>query len=203
MSALPKSRGFSRKKLLGCRDVYKETKVFVDLANKLSRGDATMEMLRNAVAMADKQILFWRRLGDHVMVASTEKVRDDFAERLRSGDLSATPRKADNDELILVEMPIFEARTRRGHEVRRQVQCKAGRADIFDVTAHELIECKMRGSVKLIAEAAGQLKKYEPCFDRPELTIAVPEIEPEAAWVADLLRSVGFTFLQVKKALYI
>jgi hypothetical protein len=44
-----------------------------------------------------------------------------------------------------------------GHQVRRQRRCAGSVIDIFDVTADELIECKLRVTSATLGEAAGQL----------------------------------------------
>jgi hypothetical protein len=87
-----------------------------------------------------------------------------------------------------------------GHEIRRQHRCSGGIVDIFDLTAGELIECKARGSSAALGEAAGQLKRYARSFPGAVLSIAVPIIEPDAGWLADILRREGIGIIEVENS---
>ncbi len=94
-------------------------------------------------------------------------------------------------------MPLAHARISMGHQVRRQRRCAGGIIDIFDITADELIECKLRGTSAALGEAAGQLKRYGRLFPGSRLTIAVLSIEPEADWLAEILRKEGIAIIEV------
>jgi len=69
--------------------------------------------------------------------------------------------------------------------------------DIFDITADELIECKLRGTSAALGEAAGQLRRYGRSFPGSQLTIAVFSLEPEADWLAEVLRKEGIAIIEV------
>jgi hypothetical protein len=60
-----------------------------------------------------------------------------------------------------------------------------------------LIECKLRGTSAALGEAAGQLKRYGRSFPGSRLTIAVLGIEPEADWLAGILRKEGIAIIEV------
>lgn len=102
-------------------------------------------------------------------------------------------------EAVLVEAPLAKALTDAAHDVRRQVICDAGRIDIFDYTANEIIECKARGSVGLISEAVKQLQHYRCWFPAAQLAIAVPHIEDSAKWVMPALNNLGIRLIEVEK----
>lgn len=101
-------------------------------------------------------------------------------------------------ELTHVERPLACALREAGHEIRRQVPAGCGgRADIFDFTTGEIIECKPRGDTASIVAAVKQLRRYRPHFFDPQLAVAVPKIEPDAAWLADMLRKEGIRVIEV------
>jgi len=72
-----------------------------------------------------------------------------------------------------------------------------GALSIFWITADELIECKLRGTSAALGEATGQLKRYSRSFPGSSLTIAVLDIEPEARWLAEILRREGIDIIEV------
>jgi hypothetical protein len=93
---------------------------------------------------------------------------------------------------------LARSRLSLGHNIRRQHRCSGGIVDIFDLTADELIECKVRGSSAALGEAAGQLKRYAQSFPGTKLSIAVPSIETGAGWLAEALRREGFDIIEVE-----
>lgn len=104
-------------------------------------------------------------------------------------------------EELKVEAPLAAKLKSMKHEVRRQVKCAGGRIDIVDFTAGDLIECKADGHLQSIVDAAKQLKSYQPSYPRMRLCIAVPFIDPTAAWMAESLRNSGFHFIEVEAML--
>lgn len=96
-----------------------------------------------------------------------------------------------------VELPLAESRKSRGHIVQRQVICGAGRIDILDVTANEIIECKASGSAGDIVAAVTQLRRYSAHYSGARLVVAVPWIDVEAAWLVDLLSRIGIFVIEV------
>ena len=98
----------------------------------------------------------------------------------------------------MVEAPLAAALIAAGRTILRQVRCPAGQIDIWDATNNRLFECKARGSSGSVADAASQLRRYAPHYPGAQLIIAVPRIEPEALWLADLLEANGFVFLEIE-----
>ena len=109
--------------------------------------------------------------------------------------------RAAKSELAAVEEPLAQALLEGRHEIRRQVACGRGRADIFDETTGELIECKARGDAESIGAAVDQLKRYRPYFYDPQLAVAVPCIEPDARWLIAALQQQGIRIIEMSKGI--
>lgn len=88
-----------------------------------------------------------------------------------------------------------------GHEIRRQVVCGSGRCDIFDGTTSAIIECKLVGDSRSLAEAAAQLERYRPYFFDPQLAIAVPRVEREARWLIPALEKRNIMLIEIEKGI--
>jgi hypothetical protein len=111
------------------------------------------------------------------------------------------PRKLSNvqREREQVEKPLAEHRGRLGHLVERQVICGAGRIDILDVTANEIIECKASGSGSDIVAAVNQLRRYAQHYSNARLTVAVPYVEEDGIWLAELIEHIGIAVIEVDR----
>ena len=103
------------------------------------------------------------------------------------------------NELHAVELPLVAALREGAHDVRRQVRCGNFRLDIVDDTTGEIIECKARGNAASICAAVGQLRRYRHHIFDPQLAIAVPLVEPEAQWLAEMLKREGIRIIEVSK----
>lgn len=121
------------------------------------------------------------------------------ADRLEFAEKEKRPRKQTRAqrEIDHVEKPLFERLVRAGHRVERQVICSAGRIDILDITANEIIECKATGTVTDLATAVNQLKRYAPHYSGAILSVAVPFVDADAIWLAEMLARGGINVIEV------
>lgn len=103
------------------------------------------------------------------------------------------------DERDQVEQPLASHLQFLGHVIKRQVKCSGGRIDILDVTANEIIECKLSGSASSLTAAVLQVRGYGVQFPSASLAIAVPVVEPDAVWLADVLPQTGVRVIEVSK----
>lgn len=98
-----------------------------------------------------------------------------------------------------VEDPLAAHLRTKGHDVRQQVKCRAGRIDIHDVTSGAIIECKAYGGCSDIVAAVNQLRRYLTVFNDAHPVVAVPYIYEEAEWLADLIRQSGIRIIEVEQ----
>lgn len=114
----------------------------------------------------------------------------------------------------MVEEPLAKILCDAGHAIERQVSCVGGRVDILDFTTGEIIECKAWGSASDIAAAVTQLYRYRPGagvgspffrhstgrlpFRGRRLVVAVPSVEHDALWLADIVRRKGIRIIEVR-----
>lgn len=176
-------------------DLESEAMLCATILNYARSGHATPLMIEQAIALVQK----------HIDYAAETNKRDETAERLKAGleealaegVASLRVKRGPGPEVTEVEEPIAKARIAAGHDIRRQHKCGGGIVDIYDLTADELIECKHQGTSAALGEAAGQLNRYRKSFPGAALTIAVVGIEPEAEWLADLLRAQGISIIEL------
>jgi hypothetical protein len=157
-------------------------------------------LVEQAIALVDRHITVAKDEGDAGMLKSALNLKSGLEQALIYGVKSLRVVRGPGDETLKVEVPLTHARMALGHKVKRQHRCAGGIIDIFDVTADELIECKLRGTSAALGEAAGQLKRYGRSFPGSSLTIAVLNIEPEADWLAEILRREGIAIIEVAGA---
>jgi hypothetical protein len=160
-------------------------------------GHATDVMVEQAIILVDRQIVAAKGAGDEGMLEPALNLKSGLEKALRDGVKSLRVVREPGDEARKVEEPLARARMSLGHQVKRQRRCAGGVIDIIDITADELIECKLRGTSASLGEAAGQLKRYSRSFPGSRLTIAVLGIEPEADWLAEILRREGIDIIEV------
>ena len=160
-------------------------------------GHATDLMVEQAIAMVDGHIAVARSEGDDGLLRPALDLKAGLEKALKAGVKSLRETRGPGDEALRVEIPLARARLALGHQIRRQYRCSGGVVDIVDLTADELIECKIRGSSAALGEAAGQLKRYAKSFPGSGLSVAVPAIEPDAGWLADILRREGIDIIEV------
>ena len=178
-------------------DVMDETRLVMTILQFARSGHATDVMVEQAIALVDRQINVAKSGGDDAMLKPALDLKSGLEQALVDGVKSLRQLRGPGDEARLVEDPLARARMSLGHQVRRQRRCAGGIIDIFDITADELIECKLRGTSAALGEAAGQLKRYGRSFPGSSLTIAVLSVEPEADWLAEILRREGIAIIEV------
>jgi len=183
-------------------DVVHETKLVIAILKFARSGHATDLMVEQAIALVDRQIALAESAADGSCLKTANELKAGLEEALKNGVKSLRVIQGPGDEMLQVEMPLARARLALGHSIRRQHRCSSGIVDIFDLTTDELIECKTRGSSAALGEAAGQLKRYARSFPGSSLSIAVPAVEPEATWLADVLRREGITIIEVQAGLH-
>jgi hypothetical protein len=178
-------------------DVIDETRLVMMILHFARSGHATDVMVEQAIAIVDRQVDVARTEGDDAMLKTALDLKSGLEQALIDGVKSLRVLREPGDEVRKVEEPLVRARMSLGHQVRRQRRCPGGIIDIFDITADELIECKLRGTSAALGEAAGQLKRYGRSFPGSSLTIAVLTVEPEAVWLAEILRREGIAVIEV------
>jgi hypothetical protein len=181
-------------------DVLHETKLVITILNFARSGHATDLMVEQAIALVDRHIVVAQAADDTGMLKSARELKGGLQQALKDGVKSLREVRGPGDEALKVELPLVRARRALGHDVRRQHHCAGGIVDILDVTADELIECKIRGSNAALGEAAGQLRRYARSFPGMALSIAVPRIDQEADWLARILRREGFLIIEIEPA---
>lgn len=181
-------------------DVMDENRLVMMILQFARSGHATDVMVEQAIALVDRQVIVAKSEGDDAMLKAALDLKSGLEQALIDGVKSFRQLREPGDEARLVEEPLARARMSVGHQVRRQRRCAGGIVDIFDVTADELIECKLRGTSATLGEAAGQLKRYCRSFPGSRLTIAVLSIDPEAYWLADILRREGIAIIEIESA---
>jgi hypothetical protein len=179
-------------------DMTDETRLVMTILQFARSGHATAVMVEQAIVLIDRHIVVARSDGDDGLLKSALDLKSGLEKALVDGVKSLREVRGPGDELLKVEMPLARARMLLGHQVRRQHRCAGGIVDILDITGDELIECKLRGTSAVLGEAAGQLKRYGRSFPGSRLTIAVLSIEPEAAWLAEVLRREGIAIIEVE-----
>jgi hypothetical protein len=184
-------------KLKQFSDMMDETRLVMTILQFARSGHATDVMVEQAIALVDRQVVVAKSEGDESLLKMALDLKFGLEKALVSGVKSLRQLREPGDEARKVEEPLARARMSLCHQVRRQRRCAGGVIDIFDVTADELIECKLRGTSAPLGEAAGQLKRYGRSFPGSRLTIAVLGIEPEADWLAEILRREGITIIEV------
>ena len=186
-------------KLKRFSDMMDETRLMMTILQFARSGHATDVMVEQAIALVDRQIVVIKSDGgDDSWLKPALNLKAGLEKALVDGVKSLRVVREPGDEARKVEEPLVRARMSLGHQVRRQHRCAGGVIDILDVTADELIECKLRGTSANLGEAAGQLKRYSRSFPGSRLTIAVLGIEPEADWLAELLRKEGIDIIEVR-----
>jgi hypothetical protein len=184
-------------KLKRFSDMMDETRLVMTILQFARSGHATDVMVEQAIALADRHVVVAKSEGDESLLKTALDLKSGLEKALVDGVKSLRQLREPGDEVRKVEEPLARARMSLGHQVRRQRRCAGGVIDIFDVTADELIECKLRGTSAALGEAAGQLKRYGRSFPGSRLTIAVFGIEPEADWLAEILRREGIAIIEV------
>jgi hypothetical protein len=179
-------------------DLHHETSLVITILKFARSGHATNVMVEQAIALVERHITVARDQADDGMLRSAVDLKAGLEEALKNGVESLRSKLGPTNEALKVEEPLARARRALGHEIRRQHRCAGGIIDIFDLTADELIECKFQGSSTALGEAAGQLKRYSKSFPGTSLSIAVRSIEPEASWLADVLRRQGIVIIEIE-----
>jgi hypothetical protein len=179
-------------------DVMDETRLIMTILTFARSGHATDLMVEQAIALVDGHVAVARSEADDGLLKTALDLKAGLEEALKNGVKSLRETRGPSDEMLKVEMPLAQARRALGHDVRRQHRCSCGIVDIIDLTANELIECKIRGSSAALGEAAGQLRRYAKSFPGAGLTIAVPSIDPDANWLADVLGREGMVIIEVE-----
>lgn len=178
-------------------DVVHEAKLVATILTYARGGHASVGMVEQAIEMVERHIEFARSTGDAGMVKSGQELKAGLEQALAAGIETLRSKLGPTAETVNVEMPLAKAREAMGHQVRRQKHCSGGRIDIFDLTADEIIECKLIGTSASLGEAAGQLRRYGRSFPGTALTIAVRYIKPEAEWLAEVLRGQGLRIIEI------
>jgi hypothetical protein len=178
-------------------DMTDETRLVRTILQFARSGHTTAVMIEQAIVLVDSHIAIARSEGDDDLLKSALDLKSGLEKALLNGVKSLRQVRRPGDETIKVEVPLARARIALGHQVRRQHRCAGGIIDIFDITADELIECKLRGTSAALGEAAGQLKRYGRSFPGSRLSIAVLDIAPEAEWLAEILRKEGIAIVEV------
>ncbi|WP_338832197.1 hypothetical protein [Bradyrhizobium sp. 27S5] len=178
-------------------DVVHETRLVMTILQFARSGHATDVMVEQALALVDRHVTIAKSESDDNLLRSALDLKSGLEKALVNGVKSLRSVREPGDEVRKVEEPLARARISLGHQVRRQRRCAGGVIDILDVTADELIECKLRGTSAALGEAAGQLKRYGRSFPGSRLTIAVLGVEPEADWLAEILRREGITIIEL------
>ena len=184
-------------KLKRFSDMMDETRLVMTILQFARSGHATDVMVEQAIALVDRQVVVIKSEGDASLLKTALDLKSGLEKALVDGVKSLRRLREPGDEARKVELPLARARMSLGHQVRRQHRCSGGVIDILDVTADELIECKLRGTSAALGEAAGQLKRYGRSFPGSRLTIAVLGIDPEAGWLAEILRREGIDIIEV------
>lgn len=179
-------------------DVLDETRLVMTILSFARSGHATDLMVEQAIVLVNGHIAVARIEGDDGLLRTVLDLKAGLEKALKAGVKSLRETRGPSDEVLRVEVPLARARLALGHEIRRQHRCSGGIVDIFDLTADELIECKVLGSSAALGEAVGQLKRYAKSFPGAGLSIAVPAIEPDAGWLADILRREGIDIIEVE-----
>lgn len=175
-------------KIKSIAEIEHETILIRTILNYARSGHATAAMVEQAIELTKKHIKIARDLSDEPLVKAAEKLKAGLEEALIDGIDSLRRQKPPNLETIHVEEPLARILIEMGHRIRRQMRCPAGIIDIYDLTANEIIECKVRGTNAALGEAAGQLQRYRKSFNKPSVAIAVLSIDEDAAWMAKVLR---------------
>jgi hypothetical protein len=178
-------------------DMIDETRLVTTILQFARSGHATDVMVEQAIALVDRQVVVARSEGHDDLLKTALDLKSGLEKVLVDGVKSLRQLRELGDEARKVEEPVARARMSLGHQVRRQRRCAGGIIDIFDITADELIECKLRGTSASLGEAAGQLNRSSRSFPGSQLTIAVLSIESEADWLAEILRREGITIIEV------
>jgi hypothetical protein len=184
-------------KLKRFSDMMNEIRLVITILQFARSGHATDVMVEQAIALVDRHVVVAKSESDESLLKTALDLKSGLEKALVDGVKSLRQLREPGDEARKVEEPLARARMSLGHQVRRQRRCAGGVIDIFDVTADELIECKLRGTSAALGEAAGQLKRYGRSFPGSRLTIAVFGIEPEADWLAEILRREGIAIIEV------
>lgn len=196
-AARPASKSDTIRRMKQFVDVLDENRLVLAILKAARSGHATDLMVEQAIALVDRQIDLAAREGDSSIKNSATELKAGLELALKQGVKSLRETKGPTEETLTVELPLAGARIARGHVIRRQHRCSNGIVDIFDITADELIECKARGSSAALGEAAGQLKRYARSFPGSSLSIAIPQLDAEAAWLATVLRREGIAIIEV------
>lgn len=178
-------------------DVLDEMRLIQTILHYARSGHATDVMVEQAIALVDRHIEIVTADGDASLLRAAMDLKASLEKALADGVKSLRVPREPGEEALKVEAPLARQRLAAGHQVRRQHRCAGGVVDIVDLTADELIECKVRGTSAALGEAAGQLKRYARSFPGSRLTIAVVVIEDEAAWLADVLRREGIGIVEI------
>ncbi len=179
-------------------DLSREMQLTATILHYARSGNATELMVRQAIELLEENLLHEHLINDARLSSELRKLKDDLAAALSLGLRTLRAPKPITEEKRLIEDPLASARVAAGHQIRRQHRCAGGIIDIYDLTADELIECKVSGGSKALGEAAGQLQRYKKSFPGSGLVIAVLRLEDEAEWLAQLLRREGIIIVEIE-----
>lgn len=180
-------------------DIVDETMLCSTILRYARSGHATKAMIEQAIVLVERHIVDAESLGDPSLQGAAERLKASLQAALANGVESLRSPKAPGPEVVEVEEPLARSLIARGHKIRRQHRCSGGQIDIYDLTADRIIECKARGTSAALGEAAGQLQRYGHFFPGATLVIAVPAVEPDGAWLADVLRSQGIAIIEMAR----
>lgn len=180
-------------------DLMHESQLVSTILSYGRSGHASEAMIEAAIVLTERNIATAKDLGDAAMEQTAARLKVGLAQVLVDGVASLRRSKPPGPEKTDVEEPLVKQRRALGHRVRQQIRCKGGVVDIYDLTTDELIECKAVGSSAALGEAAGQLQRYRISFPGAAIAIAVPQIEGEATWLAELLRDRGITIIEISR----
>lgn len=183
------------------RELINESSEISGILGRAARGKATIDLIKHAIALIEKQIAYAKHINDGAWQANAERLRAGLSGALTLGIEVLRQPAPPSPELMLVEEPLARHLIQHGHVIRRQFSIKGGRIDIYDVTRDEIIECKVRGTGAALGEAASQLRRYRRFFPGSSLAIAVTLIEPEAEWLSALLQGTGIRIIEVERGL--
>ncbi|MCD9825252.1 hypothetical protein [Bradyrhizobium japonicum] len=181
-------------------DVVHETRLVATILSYGRVGCASTGMVEGTLDMVKHHLDYARAANDAGLAESCEKLKAGLEEALAAGIETMRSKLGPTDETVKVEIPLATAREAMGHRIRRQMRCAGGVIDFFDLTADEIIECKLIGTGASLGQAAGQLRRYSKSFPGTALSIAVRYIEPDAEWLAGILRGQGLTIIELDQA---
>lgn len=176
-----------------------EAALLQQILRRVRAGSASPSMIEEAIRMAGRQMDYAAEIKDQRWRAASLHLKTELENGLRFGLEKLRAPALTPPEKLLVENPLVEALESAHHKIRRQFRCLGGIVDVYDLTADEIIECKLRGNNSGLADAAAQLQRYKQSFPGSRLAIAVLTIEVEADWLATLLRGAGIRIIEIER----